>query len=135
MALDLNATMNALGSRLATIAGLRVVDYPADGISPPAGVVSYPESVDYDETYRAGADRATFPVHVLTGKVSDRASRDRIGAFVARSGASSVKTTLEADPTLAGAVASLRVQRATFSTITVGAVDYVAATFDVEVIA
>lgn len=134
MAIDLNATMDALGVRLATITGLRVFDYPPDSISPPAAVVAYPE-LEYDQTYQAGADRATFPVHVLTGKDSDRASRDKLGAYVARSGGSSIKTTLEADPTLAGAVDSLRVRRATFSTMTVGSVDYLAATFDVEVYA
>lgn len=135
MPLDLNATMDALGVRLATIAGLRVFDYPPDAVSGPSGVIAYPEALEYDQTYNAGADRATFPVHVLTGKVSERAARDRVGAFVARAGASSVKTVLEADPTLAGAVDSLRVARATFSTMTVGGVEYLAATFDVEVYA
>jgi hypothetical protein len=134
MALDLNATMDALGVRLATIAGLRVFDFPPDALTVPAAVVAFPE-LDFDQTYQAGADRATFPVHILTGKVSERASRDEIGKFAARAGASSVKTTLEADPTLAGAVDSLRVRRATFSTMTVGGAEYLAATFDVEVYA
>lgn len=135
VALDLNATMNALGVRLATIAGLRVYDYPPDAVATPAGVIAYPATVDYDQTYQGGADRAMFPVHVLAGKVSDRASRDVIGAYVGRSGALSVKTTLEADPTLAGAVDSLRVMAASFGTINVGGLDYLAATFDVEVYA
>lgn len=135
MALDLNATMDALGVRLATIAGLRVYDYPPDVIAEPAGVIAYPESVDYDLTYRGGADRALFPIHVLTGKVSDRASRDRIGAYVARTGTASVKTTLEADPTLGGVVDSLRVESATFSTMAVAGLEYLAATFNVEVYA
>jgi hypothetical protein len=135
MALNLNATMDALGVRLATISGLRVYDYPPDTIAEPAGVIAYPESVEYDQTYAGGADRATFPVHVLTGKVSDRASRDRIGAYVARTGGSSVKTTLEAEPTLGGVVDSLRVERATFSTMAVAGLEYLAPTFDVEVYA
>ncbi len=130
----MNVTMDALGVRLATIAGLRVSDYPADSISPPAAVVAYPE-LEYDQTYQAGADRATFPVHVLVGKDSDRAARDELGTYAARAGASSIKATLEADPTLAGAVDSLRVRRATFSTMAVGSVEYLAATFDVEVYA
>lgn len=135
MALDLNAAMDALGVRLATIAGLRVYDYPPDVIAEPAGVIAYPESVDYDQTYAGGADRAMFPIHVLTGKVSDRASRDRIGAYVARTGAASVKTTLEAEPTLGGVVDSLRVQSATFSTMAVAGLEYLAVSFNVEVYA
>lgn len=134
MALDLNAAMDALGARLGTIVGLRVYDYPPDSIAAPAGVIAYPEAVEYDLTYRGGADRATFPVHVLTGKVSDRASRDVIGAYAGRDGASSIKTALEDEPTLGGAVDSLRVQRAVFTTMTIAAVDYLVATFDVEVV-
>lgn len=135
VALDVNAAMNGLGIRLATVAGLRVYDYPPDTIAPPAGIVSYPETIEFDQTYAAGADRATIPVHVLVGKVSDRATRDALGAYVARTGATSVKTALEADPTLAGVVDSLRVRGATFSNMTVGGGEFLAATFDVEVYA
>lgn len=133
MGLDLNATMDALGTRLKTIAGLRVHDYPPESVAVPAAVVGFPDAVEYDQTYAGGADMAVFPVHVVVGKVSDRASRDAIVAYVGRSGPSSVKTVLEADPTLGGAVKTLRVQRAPFVTMTVGGIEYLAASFDVEV--
>lgn len=135
MSLDLNTVMDAVGVRLKTIPGLRVYDYPPDAVAVPAAVVGYPEAVEYDQTYAAGADMAVFVVHVLVGKNSDRASRDGIGAYVSRAGAAAVKTVLEADPTLAGAADTLRVQRAQFGTIDVGGVEYLAASFPVEVYA
>ena len=135
MGLDLNATMDALGTRLKTISGLRVHDYPPESVAVPAAVVGYPDAVEYDQTYAGGADMAVFPIHIVVGKVSDRASRDAIGAYVGRSGPSAVKTVLESDPTLGGAVKTLRAQQAVFTTMTVGGVEYLAASFDVEVYA
>jgi hypothetical protein len=126
VALDVNATMDAIGVRLATISGLRVYDYPADSVTVPAGVVGLPELVVYDETYRRGLDMATLDVHVLVSKVSDRASRDAISGYL---------TTVKAavDGTLGGAVADARVAEARSNTITVGGVDYLAVSFTVEV--
>lgn len=134
MALDLNAAMDAIGATLKTIPGLRVYDYPPDAIAVPAAVVAFPDAVEYDRTYRAGSDSAVFTVHIVVGKMSDRASRDAVGAYVGRAGPS-VKTTLEADPTLGGAIQTLRAERAQLVTMTVGGVEYLAASFDVEVYA
>ena len=131
----MGAVMDGLGVRLATITGLRVYDYQADNVSPPAAVVALPQSLDYDHTMARGTDRATFPVHVLVGKVSDRASRDALAAYLAASGAKSIKAAIEADKTLAGAAATTRVMSAAVSVMTVAAVEHLAATFQIDVIA
>lgn len=131
MALDLNAVMDGLGARLATIAGLRVYDYPADSVQVPAAVVSYPETVEYDETFARGCDQLVIPITVVVGKVSDRASRDQLGAYIAGSGARSIK--LAVDGTLSGAVHAARVFHSDVSAVVIGAVEYIGATFRVEV--
>lgn len=131
MALDLNAVMDGLGARLATIAGLRVYDYPADNVSVPAAVVSYPESVDYDETYARTADHLIVPITVVVGKVSDRASRDALGAYLAGTGPRSIKTAV--DGTLAGTVHAARVFESSVSAVVVGGVEYIGATFRTEI--
>lgn len=130
MALDVNATMDALGVRLATIAGLRVSDYPPDSISPPAAVVAYAE-LTYDSTYARGADMATFPVHVLVSRTSDRMARDQIEAYRAGSGPKSVKAAV--DGNLGGVVADARVASSVVEAIDVNGVSYIGATFSVEV--
>lgn len=134
MAVDLNAVMDALGARLVGVTGLRVYDYAADGVSPPAAIVSLPRTVEYDVVAGRGADRLVIPVTVLVGRVSDRAARDRLGAFIAGSGATSIKTAIEGgDPPLGGAAHTVRVTEATVDVVTIQAIDYLGASFDVEV--
>ena len=131
MALDLGAVMDAIGVRLATISGLRVADYPSDIANPPQAIVSLPETVEYDVVMGRGADRVVIPVLVLVGKVSDRAARDAIGLYVSGSGASSVKAAVDGD--LGGTAHTARVTGARISVVTIAAVDYLGASFDIEV--
>lgn len=134
MALDLNAVMDALGVRLATIAGLRVADYAADSANPPQAIVALPETVEYDTVAGRGADRVVIPVMVLVGKVSDRAARDAIAGYVSGTGALSVKTAVEGGAgDLGGAAHTVRVTTASIDVVTIQAVEYLGASFDVEV--
>jgi len=130
MALDLGAVMDASGTRLQTITGLRVADYPSDAANPPQAIVSLPETVEFDAVMGRGADRAVIPITVLVGKVSDRAARDALALYVSGSGASSVKAAVDGD---LGLGASARVTGATISVVTIQAVDYLGASFEVEV--
>lgn len=133
--LDLNAVMDGLGVRLATISGLRVFDYPTDQLEPPAAVVGLPLEVAYDYTKGRGSDRALFPVFVVVGGAFARAARDALGPYLAGAGSSSIKAAIEADRTLAGACATLGVAnvRSDGSGITVNGVRYTGAIFEVEV--
>lgn len=134
MALDLNPTMDAIGAKLLTITGpqLRVFDYLANNITPPAAIVAMP-TVEYDHTKGRGTDKCVFPVHVLVSKVSDKASRDKLSEYIAGTGARSIKAVLESDRTLGGVVQNLRVMDATISVMRVGELDYLTATFQLEV--
>lgn len=131
MALDLGAVMDAIGTRLATIAGLRVADYPSDAANPPQAIVSLPETIEFDSVMGRGADRVVIPITVLVGKVSDRAARDALALYVSGSGASSVKAAVDGD--LGGTVHTARVTGASINVVTIQAVDYLGASFDVEV--
>lgn len=131
MALDLNAVMDALGVRLATISGLRVLDYPPDQANPPQAIVSLPETVEYDTVAGRGADRVVIPVTVLVGKVSDRTARDTLARYVSGEGAESIKTAV--DGNLGGSAHTARVTGATINVVTIGAIEYLGASFDCEV--
>lgn len=131
MALNLNAVTDALGVRLATITGLRVYDYPADAAAPPAAIVGLPTALEFDATKARGLDRCVIPVMLLVGRVSDRASRDAMSAYLAGTGASSVKAAV--DGNLGGAAQSVRVMEARVEVVTLSAIEYLGATFDVEV--
>lgn len=135
MPADVWAVMGALEAALGTITGLRAYGWPADSVNVPAAVVALPEPVEFDLTAGRGSDRLTFSVYVMAGRASDRASAQTVAGYMDGAGASSVKAALEADPTLDGTAESVRVIRAEPDAITVGAVDYLSATFTVEVIA
>lgn len=126
--------MDAIGVRLATIPGLRVYDYASDGASPPAAIVGLPEVIEYDTVMGRGADRVVIPVLVLVGKVSERAARDRIAPYVSGAGAQSIKAAVESgNSDLAGSAHTVRVTTARIDFITISAIEYLGASFDVEV--
>jgi hypothetical protein len=130
--IDLAATLEELEARLKTIAGLRVYGYLADSVAPPAAVVAVDE-IFYDATMGRGADTARFLVHVLVGRSSDRAATAALSPYAAGDGPQSIKAALEVAAD--GPEISVRVESATVATITVGAIDYLAATFTADVIA
>lgn len=130
--MNLNDVMDEVGAQLDTISGLRVFDYPAQRIEPPAGILDYPEII-FDETYGRGMDRMTLPVYIAVGQVSDRASRLTLAPYCSGSGSSSVKAVLEAGTYTAFDV--LRVMSVDASAVlTVAGVEYAAALFDVDII-
>lgn len=131
MALDLNATMDALGAALATITGLRVTDYPASTAAVPAAMVGLPTTLEYDSTKGRGLDHVVIPITLLVGNVVDRSARDALSAYLAGSGASSIKAAL--DGKLGGVVQTARVMGARIEVVTLGGVDYLGATFDVDI--
>lgn len=131
--MNLASVMDAIGTRLDTITGLRVFKFPPDGtISPPAAIVSYPLEYEFDSSYARGSDRMSLPVIVLVGKVSDRKSRDQLGAFCDGSGSSSVKAVVEAGTYTA--FDTVRVASVEFDVISVAAVEHAAATFTLDII-
>lgn len=133
-AADIVNVMDGIGDRLATITGLRVHRYTPDAVSPPSAIVDWPE-VEYDFTAGRGSDRMLFPVHIVVGKVSERSAAAALGAYISGSGASSVKTAIEGSGGVLGGYASTtRVMGATVTVVTIAAVDYLSATFQVEVI-
>lgn len=135
MALDnLGEIMDAIASAITTAdtpITLRAQAWPAESVQPPMVVVGYPESIDFDVTFKRGADKCTIPVYFVVGKLTTRAARDAISAVIA--GAGSVKELL--DGNLGGKVQTLRVTDCRPESIKIGGVDYLAARFDAEVYA
>ena len=127
-----NGVRAGLGTALDTITGLRVFDYVPDSLSPPAAVVE-PLEVDYDEAMRRGLDFYRAFILVIVGRMSDRSSQDRLDAYLAGSGASSVKAALEADKSLGGACSTLQVTSARPREVVVSGVNMIAYRFEVSI--
>lgn len=97
-----------LKSALQTISGLRAYDLIPDTVVPPAAVVGQLDFT-FDIDNARGLDQAQVDVLVIVQRFSERSGQDKLDAFLAGSGASSIKAALESDRTLSGAVNTLRV--------------------------
>lgn len=74
---------------------------------------------------------AEVDVLVIVSRMNERGAQDKLDTYLAGSGAGSVKAALEADRTLGGAVAALRVTRAAPITLEVAGVTYFAYQYEV----
>lgn len=129
--MDIANVMQQLADRLDTIADLRINNGPADQVQVPAAVVGLPDTLTYDQTYGRGMDRLELSVVVLVARVSARNANKQLAAYAAGSGAKSVKAVLEGGTYTA--FDTVRVMRAEFDVITVAAVDYLGATFTLDI--
>lgn len=131
MRLDL--VMTEAAGVLQQITGLRVFDYPPDTLSAPAGYVSYPRSIDMDETYGRGEDRFTdLPIVLVAGKVTARSARNTVAAWAAGDGPKSVKAHMEAHAWTT--CDDLTVTSCEFEIEQIGGVPYLAAQFNATVV-
>lgn len=129
--MNLADVMDELGAALDTIDGLRVTAWPADRIQPPAAVVGYPITYTFDVTMGRGVDELQIPVAVIVSRVSVRAARDELAPYCDGSGASSVKAALQGASYTAAS--SVRVRSIDFDPFDYNAIQYLAATFTVDV--
>lgn len=130
MASTVAAVMDAMGTALDGITGLRVYDFPPKSAQPPFAFVDMPEGIDYDATLQRGWDRLTVNVVLCVSDVIDRAARDKVAAYCAGAGAASVKAVLEA----ATIGESLRVQSVQFRPVLMAGTTYLGAVFSVDVL-
>ena len=102
---------DGLKTNLQTITGLRVYDLIPEIPTPPCAVVGQLDFT-FDIDNARGLDRAEVDVYVIVQRFSERAGQDKLDTFLQGTGATSIKTALEVDRTLGGAVNTLRVTAA-----------------------
>lgn len=102
---------DGLKTNLQTITGLRVYDLIPEIPTPPCAVVGQLDFT-FDIDNARGLDRAEVDIYVIVQRFSERAGQDKLDTFLSGTGASSIKTAIESDRTLGGAVSTLRVTNA-----------------------
>lgn len=131
--MKLDAVMDEVATVMQTITGLRVFAYPPASLTAPAGYVSYPQSIDFDETYQRGEDKFTdLPIVVLAGKATDKAARDAVAAWAAGAGPQSIKAAMESRSW--ETCDDLTVTSCEFDVETIAGVPYLAAMFKATVV-
>lgn len=123
-----------LRARLATIAGLRTFAEIPESIPVPCAIVGVPSEVLFDSTLARTNDQATFPVRVMVARANDRSAQKALDVYLQSTGASSIKTVIEAESSLGGAANTLKVDRVSgIGVYTIAGVDYLGAEFSVRV--
>ncbi|WP_436792663.1 hypothetical protein [Actinospongicola halichondriae] len=123
----LSDVMDQLATQLEAINGLRVTAYPADHVNPPAAIVGYPESWEFDTTYQRGSDMAVLPVWIVVSNAYSRSARDQLATLIGP-----VKETLDSVPGAApDAYSTACSQTIEFDVISVGGQDLLSALFRV----
>ena len=119
---------------LANIPGLRVAETIPDQPNPPQAIISL-DAVNYDQTFQRGMTEYIFIVSVLAGRVSERNAQRRLDSYI-DPGAQTIKTAIESDKTLGGAVFDVRVSEMTnIGAVNLGETVMLGADFRVEVYA
>lgn len=118
--MDLSATMSAL----AVASGVKnAYGYPKQDVVPPAVIVDYPDRWDFDVTFGVSNADATYPVYYIVGKVIESTTAQKVSVALL-----ALKTALEA------ANLVIRVESATFPTVTIANIDYKAIRLDCRVL-
>lgn len=123
--------MEELAVRLRSIKVFRTVfAYPPGSVTPPAAIVSYPDSYNPHSTYARGATEMELSVWVVLAKVSERTTPAELSALI--EGPTSVITVLESGSYESFDVVT--VSNVEFETVTIGATDYIAAGFSCDIV-
>jgi hypothetical protein len=132
--MDLDQVMDEVASVVRQITGLKTVfAYPPPTLVPPAGYVSYPQSIDYDEEYQRGGDQFTdLPIVLVASKVTDRTARDTVAAWAAGAGPKSIKAHMEEWPWTT--CDDLTVTSCEFDVEKIAGVEYLVALFKATVV-
>lgn len=131
MRLDL--VMDEVAAVLSGITGLNVFAYPPESLTPPAGYVSYPEPIEFDQTYDRGQDEFTaLPIVLVASRVTTRAARDVVARWASGDGATSVKARMEAH--VWATCDDVTVTSCTFDVEKIAGVDYLTALFKATVV-
>jgi hypothetical protein len=129
---DVNAVADELTARLKQLGSdFYVHPNPPEALTPPAIIVSYPKSVDYDLTYGRGMDKITdWEIVAVTGAVSLETSRRRV-MKLASGGSQGLKALLE----LPGyeSFDEIQVTTSSFDVFTMAGVDYISCTWLVDI--
>ena len=132
----LTSIRNGIGTNLGNISSLSVYNYVPDSIEPPTAIVGVVQTLEYDTSMARGADTYTIPVLLYVSRVDAQDSQETLDAYLASSGASSVKAQIESDQTLDSSAQSCRVvEENNYCVYTVNNIDYLGVEFEVEVIA
>jgi hypothetical protein len=130
---SLSAVRTALAGAADNITGLRASATVPDSINPPTFVVGE-ITQSFDQTMQRGLDEILITCRLYVSRADDKHGQDKLDAYLAGSGSSSIKATVEADRTLGGACSTLRLEtQQGYGQYEVAGIPYFGAEFTIRV--
>lgn len=127
--MNLADVMDEVAEVMSQLTKVNVQGWPWESVTPTAGFVGYPESINYDESYGRGVDQFTgLPIWVVTSQVTSKTARDTVARWSAGAGPESIKARMEAHTWTS--CDDLTVTAGEFATVQIGAVEYLAVIFE-----
>lgn len=120
--MNVSTVRDGLKTRLQTISGLRVYDIIPDKVTPPSAIVGQLDFT-FDIDNARGLDQASCDIYVIVQRLDARSGQNKLDEYLS-SGSKSIKTAIEGDRTLGGAVNTLRVTSAEAGTYIEGEVTF-----------
>lgn len=133
--MDFDAVFQGLADAASAIAGLRSFPGLPDSINPPT-FAPIDLTIEYNQAFGASSlTLATVTAGVYVSRGDTLTGRAVLAGYMAPTGDGSIKAALEADKSLAGAAKTLNVDRllGAYRLYTIGATDYLGATFSIRV--
>lgn len=129
----LNLVMDEVALVMQQITGISVLAYPPPDLPCPGAYVSYPQSIDFDETYGRGSDQFTeLPIVFIVGVATDLSARDTVSAWSAGDGPNSIKALAEAHEW--ATCDDITIGQCEFDFVTLAGIQYLAALFKATVV-
>jgi hypothetical protein len=131
---SIQGVREGIAANLDAIVGLHVLAFIPGNPTPPMAVV-FPTRVTFDTAFARGSDEYEMTVRVIVARADERGAQGTLDAYCDSSGPLSVKAAVEADRSLGGAAASVRVTDITdYGPVSIGETTFLAASFAVQVI-
>ena len=124
----------ALSDAVDSIDGIRCAPYVPDNINPPMAVV-WDTGVDYDLTLGRGADEWSYKVVLYVSRTAEVAAQKLLDTLREPTGATSLKTVVEANAGLAALVDYAAVRSVSpVEVVTVGQLEYLGVEWTIEIV-
>jgi hypothetical protein len=129
----LSEIRDGIATNLATIAGLRTTGYIPGQVTPPYAIIS-PDGIEYHKSFHNGFNTYNFTISIVVGQAESRTAQTILDGYCSPTGATSIKSAIESDKTLAGKAFDLVVSdMRNYGSTTIGETTYLAAEFSCAV--
>lgn len=124
---------DGLALALGTIPDLRVADHLPEQLNPPVAVIQV-QYVTYHRAMRGGLSTWEYVVSVIAGRMGERSAQRTLDQWMSYDGPWSVREALEADQTLGGVAATVKVNdMLAVRPVSLGDAAYLSCEFNVSV--